>query len=162
MATTSRRSAVVTLPTDTAILITRDFDAPPRLVYKVFTTPELISRWWAGQKGQITSVEVDLRVGGSWRYAMEANGGFEVAFNGEFRQIVPNELIVCTEVFEAMPDVEPSVCTYTFVDRGERTTLELLAEYGSQEVRDAVVGSGMEDGMQEGWDIADEIAVSLA
>src|SRR5580692_1450350 len=102
--TTSSGTAVVTLPTDTQILITREFDAPRHLVYKAWTTPELIARWWGGQRGEVTLVEVDLRVGGRWRYVMTANGGFEVAFHGEYREIVPDERIVCTEVFEGMPD----------------------------------------------------------
>src|SRR5258708_15323837 len=99
MAMTSSGTAVVTLPTDTQILITREFDAPKHLVYKAWTTPELIARWWSGGMGEVTSVDVDLRVGGAWRYVMIAGGGFEVAFHGEYREIVPNERIVCTEVF---------------------------------------------------------------
>ena len=101
---TSSGTAVVTLPTDTQILITREFDAPKHLVYKAWTTPELIKRWWSGERGEVNSVEVDLRVGGRWRYVMSPNGGFEVAFHGEYREIVPNERIVYTEVFEGMPD----------------------------------------------------------
>src|SRR5919205_4052369 len=103
MATTSK-SAVVTLPSDTQILITREFDAPRHLVYRAYTTPELIARWWAGERGEVTSVEVDLRVGGTWRYVMRANEGFEVAFHGEYREIVADERIVRTEVYEAAPD----------------------------------------------------------
>src|SRR6202163_2572337 len=102
-AMTSSGKAVVTLPTDTQILITRDFDAPRHLVYKAWTTPELIKRWWSGDRGTVTHAEVDLRVGGTWRYVMTANQGFEVAFHGEYREIVPTERIVSTEVFEAMP-----------------------------------------------------------
>src|SRR6476659_7988420 len=104
MAVTSSGTATVTLPSDTQILITREFNAPKHLVYRAYTTPELIKRWWSGDRGEVTSVEVDLRVGGTWRYVMTANGGFEVGFHGEFREIVPNELLVNTEVFEGMPD----------------------------------------------------------
>jgi len=75
--------AEVSLPSDTEILITREFDAPRHLVYRAWTTPELITRWWAGDHGEVTSVEVDLRVGGAWRYVMKATGGFEVGFHGE-------------------------------------------------------------------------------
>src|ERR1700737_4572190 len=96
----SSGTARVTLPTDEQILITREFDAPKRLVYKAWTTPELIKRWWSGHHGQMTSVEIDLRVGGKWRYVMVAGGGFELAFHGEYREVVPNERIVSTEVFE--------------------------------------------------------------
>src|SRR5439155_13504472 len=103
-AVTSSGTAVFTLPTDTQILITRDFDAPKHLVYKAYTTPELIERWWSGDRGVVTSVDVDLRVGGTWRYVMTANEGFEVAFHGEFREIVTDDRIVSTEGFEGMPD----------------------------------------------------------
>jgi uncharacterized protein YndB with AHSA1/START domain len=99
-AMTSNGPAVVTLPTDTQILITREFDAPHHLVYRAWTTPELIKRWWAGDRGKVTLAEVDLRPGGSWRYVMTANGGFEVAFHGEYQEVVPGERTVSTEVLD--------------------------------------------------------------
>jgi uncharacterized protein YndB with AHSA1/START domain len=95
---TSSKTAVVTLPAPTQILITREFDAPRDLVFRAWTTPDLIARWWAGDRGQVTSVEVDLRPGGTWRYVMTANGGFEVAFHGEYREVVAGERIVTTEI----------------------------------------------------------------
>ncbi|HEY7008196.1 MAG TPA: SRPBCC domain-containing protein, partial [Jatrophihabitantaceae bacterium] len=101
---TSSKTAVVTLPSDTQILITREFDAPRHLVYRAYTEPELIKGWWSGDRGTVDSIEVDLRVGGSWRYVMTATGGFEVAFHGEYREIVPDEKLVSTEVYEGMPD----------------------------------------------------------
>ncbi|MBO0772928.1 MAG: SRPBCC domain-containing protein, partial [Actinobacteria bacterium] len=79
------RAATVTLPADDQILISREFDAPRHLVYRAWTTPELVRRWWAGNRGQVTSIEIDLRVGGRWRYAMVADDGSEVAFHGEYR-----------------------------------------------------------------------------
>src|SRR5215510_2766854 len=100
MATTSSQKAKVTLPAEAQILITREFDAPKDLVYRAFTTPELVKRWWAGKRGEMTSAEIDLRVGGRWRYVMVADGGFEVGFHGEYREIVPNERVVSTEVYE--------------------------------------------------------------
>ena len=157
---TSSGKAVVTLPTDRQILITRDFDAPRHLVYKAWTTPELIKRWWAGDHGEVTSAEVDLRVGGTWRYVMTANEGFEVAFHGEYRDIVTDERIVSTEVFEGMPDA-PALSTNTFVDSDGRTTLTILVEHSSQEHRDAHINSGMEGGMQESMDDLEEVALSL-
>lgn len=159
-AMTSSGTAVVTLPTDTQILITREFDAPKHLVYKAWTTPELIKQWWSGDRGEVTSVEVDLRVGGAWRYVMVANGGFEVAFHGEYREIVPNELIVATEVWEGMPDAY-AVDTHTFSEKDGRTTLHLLVEHSSKEHRDGHINSGMEGGMQEAMDHLEQVAVSL-
>ena len=159
-AMTSSGTAVVTLPTDTQILITREFEAPKHLVYQAWTTPELIKRWWSGDRGEVTSVEVDLRVGGTWRYVMKANGGFEVAFHGEYREIVPNELIVATEVWESMPDAH-AVDTHTFTEKDGRTTLTLLVQHSSQEHRDGHINSGMEGGMQEAMDHLEQVAVSL-
>ena len=73
----SSGTATVTLPTDEQILITREFDAPKHLVYKALTTPELVKRWWNAKRGEVTIAEIDLRVGGKWRYVMVADGGFE-------------------------------------------------------------------------------------
>jgi uncharacterized protein YndB with AHSA1/START domain len=158
---THSAAATVTLPTDEQILITREFDAPKHLVYKAWTTPELVKRWWSGQRGTMTLVEIDLRVGGMWRYVMDAGG--EVAFHGEFREIVPNERIVTTEVYE-MPDAgdsEPALNIVTFSEVDARTRLELLVECPSQEIRDAIINSGMEIGMQEQMDLLEQLAISL-
>ena len=158
---TSSGTAVVTLPTDTQILITREFNAPGHLVYKAYTTPELIKRWWSGDRGEVTLAEVDLRVGGRWRYVMEANGGFEVGFHGEYREVVPNERLVTTEVYEGMPEGE-AVVTHTFSEKDGRTTLTILMLLPSQADRDAVINSGMEGGMQESMDHLEQVAVSLS
>ena len=160
MATTTN-SAKVTLPTDTQILITREFDAPSQLVWKAYTTPDLIARWWGGSHGKVTSAEVDLRVGGSWRYVMAANEGFEVAFHGEFREISEPDRLVNTEIYEGAPE-GVGVVTTTFTESGGRTTLTQLCEYGDRAVRDAVIESGMEGGMQESMDALEQVAVSLA
>lgn len=157
---TSSRTAVVTLPADTQILITREFNAPRHLVFRAWTTPELIKRWWAGDRGEVTSADIDLRVGGTWRYVMTANGGFEVAFHGEYREIVPNERIVSTEVFEGMPDAE-AVSTATFTEQDGSTTLTLLVQHTSREHRDMHINSGMEDGLQEALDYLEKVAASL-
>jgi uncharacterized protein YndB with AHSA1/START domain len=159
-AMTTSGTAVVTLPNDTQILITREFDAPRHLVYKAYTTPELIKRWWAGDRGEVTSIEVDLRVGGTWRYVMVANGGFEVAFHGEYREVVTDERLVTTEVFEGMPDAE-AVDTLTLTGSGARTTFTMLVQHSCQEHRDAHINSGMEGGMQEAMDQLENVANSL-
>src|SRR5204863_2662609 len=145
MPVTISRTATVMLPADDQILITREFDAPRELVYRAWTTPELVKRWWSGRRGEVTSIEIDLRVGGRWRYVMVANEGFEVAFHGEYREIVPNERIVSTEVYEAVPDAE-AVDTVTFAEADGRTLVSILVQHTSKEHRDAHVDSGMEDG----------------
>ena len=166
MAAVSSGTAKVTLPTDEQILITREFDAPKHLVYKAWTTPELVKRWWSGRRGTVTLAEIDLRVGGQWRYVMDAEGGFEVAFHGEYREIVPNERIVNTEVYEMPgapplpPEDEPlNIVTFTEVDG--RTTLSVLVQTTSKQLRDTIIDSGMESGMQESMDALEEVAVSL-
>jgi uncharacterized protein YndB with AHSA1/START domain len=157
-------TAKVTLPADDQILIEREFGAPAHLVYRAWTTPDLVSRWWPGRRGTMVSCEIDLRVGGRWRYAMTANEGFEVAFHGEFREIVPNQRIVSTEVFEGVPDGDdhPAVNTITLAETGRRTKLSILMQLDSREIRDAIIASGMEGGMQEGMDLLEEIAASLS
>ena len=161
MATTIN-SAKVTLPTDTTILITRDFDGPKHLVWKAYTTPELIRRWWAGSHGTVTTAEIDLRVGGSYRYVLVSNGDepFEVAFHGEFHHVEPTEKLVNTEIFEGAPD-GVGLVTSTFTEVDGRTTLTQLCDYGSREVRDAVIATGMEGGMQSSFDAMDEVVASL-
>ncbi len=159
-AATSSGTAVVTLPADTQILITREFGAPRHLVYQAWTTPELIKRWWSGDRGEVTIAEVDLRAGGAWRYVMTANGGFEVAFHGQYREIVPNERIVSTEIFEGMPEAE-AVNTVTFTEKDGRTTVTVLVQHASKEHRDMHINSGMEGGLQEAMDHLEQVAVSL-
>jgi uncharacterized protein YndB with AHSA1/START domain len=134
------------------------------LVYKAWTTPELVKRWWGGHRGKVTLAEIDLRVGGRWRYVMVAHGGFEVGFHGEYREIVPNERIVSTEVYEGIPDGEANAAlnTVTFTKADGRTTLTLLVQMPNKEGRDAILSSGMEVGMQEQLDVLEQLAISLA
>ncbi len=159
-AMTSSGTATVTLPTERQILITREFDAPKHLVYKAWTTPELVKRWWNAKRGEVTIAEIDLRVGGTWRWVMVAHGDVEVGFHGEYREIVLNERIVSTEVFEGMPDAE-SLNTLTLTEEDGRTTLTVLVEHAAQEHRDAHINSGMEAGMNDAMDLLEEVAVSL-
>jgi uncharacterized protein YndB with AHSA1/START domain len=155
-------TAILTLPSDTEILMVREFDAPKHLVYKAYTTPELVKRWWAGKRGTVTVAEIDLRVGGQWRYAMLAEGGFEVAFHGEYHEIVPDTKLVNTEIFEGAPEAGAAIITCTFeAIEGDRTRLTMLTSVDSVEIRDMIVGSGMETGAQEGLDILEAIAIEL-
>jgi len=165
MAVTSSGTATVTLPTDEQILITREFDAPKHLVYKAWTTPELVKRWWHANRGEMTVAEIDLRVGGKWRYVMIADGGQEVGFHGEYREIVPNERIVSTEVYEGMPQGDSpeqgTLNTASFAEEGGRTTLTILVEAPSKEIRDAIIDSGMEAGLQDALALLEQVARSL-
>ena len=166
MTMTSSGTATLTLPTDEQILITREFDAPKDLVYKAWTTPELVKRWWNAKRGEVTVAEIDLRVGGSWRYVMVTHDGFEVAFHGEYREIVPNERIVATETYEGVPEgvteEQATVLnTVTFTEADGRTTVTVLVEHKSKEDRDAHINSGMEAGLQDALDLLEGIAKSL-
>ena len=163
MAVTTSGTAKVTLPSDNQILITREFDAPRHLVYKAFTTPELVRRWWTAKRGEMTTCEIDLRVGGRWRYVMVTPDGAEVGFHGEYREIVPDERIVSTEAFEGIPDADDhaSLNTMTLAETNGRTKLEILVEHPTKEGRDMHIQSGMEDGLQDALDLLEEVAVSL-
>jgi len=164
MAAVSSGTAKVTLPTDTQILITREFDAPKHLVYKAWTTPELVRQWWHANRGEMTVCEIDLRVGGGWRYAMVAEGFGEVAFHGGYREIVPNERLVTTEAYEGIPDADANaaVDTLTLVEVDGRTTMTILVEHPTKEGRDGHIASGMEAGMQDALDRLEQVAVSLS
>ncbi len=160
-ARTSSKSAIVSLPSDEHILITRQFGAPKHLVYQVYTRPELVKRWWHAGLGQMTVAEIDLRVGGAWRYVMVTGGGLEVGFHGEYREIVPNERIVSTEIFEGMPDGQ-ALNTVTFTEANGRTTVTMLVRHASKAERDAHINSGMEGGLQSAMDLLEQVAVSLS
>ena len=167
VAVASSGSAVLTLPTDTQILITREFDAPRHLVYKAWTTPELVKRWWHAKRGEATIADIDLRVGGKWRWVMITDDGLEVAFHGEYREIVPNERVVYTEVYEGVPvpegeEEQAAVVTMTLTEKNGRTTATLLSELPNKEVRDMIIESGMEGGMQDAMDLLEQVAISLA
>ena len=108
--------------------------------------------------------EIDLRPGGKWRYAMDATqGGFEVAFHGTYREVVPNERLVYTEVYEGMPgpDEDAVVNTVTFTEVDGRTTVEIVVHCATKEIRDIIVSSGMEDGLQDALDLLEELAASM-
>jgi uncharacterized protein YndB with AHSA1/START domain len=166
MTLTSSSRAKVSLPTDQQILIEREFDAPTHLVYEAYTTPELVKRWWHANRGEVTLVEIDLRVGGRWRYVMVATNGSEVGFHGEYREIVTNERLVSTEVYEGLPEGvseedAATLNTATFVEENGRTTLAILVEAKSKIARDAIIESGMEEGLHDALDLLEQAALSL-
>ena len=162
---TSKGKAVVTLPSDTQILITREFDAPAHLVWKAWTTSELVMRWWHANRGTMQRADIDLRVGGKWRWVMIANKGFEVGFHGEYREIVPNKKLVYTEVYEGIPvgpeGEVPALNTITLTPKGNKTIVTNLVECGTKEVRDMIIDSGMESGMQDALDLLEQVALTF-
>jgi uncharacterized protein (TIGR03086 family) len=157
---TRHGSATVTLPSDTEILITRTFEAPLQVVWEAITTPRHLLRWWGPDWCPLVSCSIDLRVGGAWRYVARDVDGNELAWSGTYREILPTEQIVSTEVFEGFPDAE-SVNTVTLTDHDGCTTLRTLVRHTSREHRDGHVNSGMERGMQVTFDRLDELLVDV-
>jgi uncharacterized protein YndB with AHSA1/START domain len=155
-------TAVVTLPTATSILVTRRFAAPPHLVYRCYTEPDLVRRWWSGGTGEVAVADVDLRVGGRWRFVIVGDG-YEVGFHGVYREIVAAARIVCTEVYEGAPDAEANaaLCTYAFTPSGDGTSVTLLTQVRTTADRDGILDSGMEKGMQASWDLLEQVAMSV-
>lgn len=151
----------VSTPSDREIRMTRLFDAPRDLVFEAMTKPEHIVRWW-GRLGEGYSVpvcEVDLRVGGRWRFVNRHPHG-EAAFNGVYREIAPPDRLVFTEIFEDYPDAE-SVVTTVFTEENGRTRMTATVEYPSIDVRDMVMKSGMDRGAAISYDRLEEVAREL-
>ena len=167
MTVSSSPRAILSLPTDEEILVTREFAAPRHLVFEAWTTPELVERWWQANRGRVTLVEIDLRVGGKWRYVMVADDGMEVGFHGEYLEIVPGERLVTSEVYEGLPDgvseeMGGTTNTLTLTDTGSGGTLAtLLIKATSKDSRDAIIASGMELGLQDALDLLEATAQSL-
>lgn len=153
-------SAVVTLPSDTEILITREFDAPAALVWEALTRPEHIKRWWGPEWCPVTSAEMDVHVGGTWRYVCRMDDGTELGWHGEYREIDHGHSITSTEVFEGFPDAE-SLNTMTLAESDGVTTLTTLVRHTSREHRDGHIKSGMEGGMQDTFNRLDHLLVGL-
>ena len=151
----------VTTPSDQQIRLTRLFDAPPRLVFEAMTKPEHVREWW-GRLGEGYSVpvcEIDLRVGGRWRFVNRHPNG-EAAFHGEYREITPATRLVFTEIFEDFPDAV-SVVTSEFADENGKTRMTVTVRYPSQEVRDMVISSGMSRGAGISYDRLEDLVVRL-
>jgi uncharacterized protein YndB with AHSA1/START domain len=151
----------VTTPSDREIRMTRLFDAPRHLVFEAMSKPEHIQRWW-GRLGDGYSVpvcEVDLRVGGKWRFVNRHPHG-EATFYGEYREIAPPERVVFTEIYEPFPDAE-SVVTAVFTEENGKTRLTATVRYPSVEVRDMVLQTGMADGAAISYDRLEEVTSEL-
>ena len=161
MTVTSSRRATLTLPTDEQILITREFDAPRHLVFRTWTTPELVKRWWHANRGEATLVEIDLRVGGKWRHVMVTPDGTEVGFHGEYLEIVVPERIHHTEIFDPFPD-SPALVTMTLEERDGKTHYQTRVVHTTKEARDMHIQSGMEVGAGLSYDQLERVAQSIA
>lgn len=150
----------VTTPSDREIAMTRVFDAPRHLVFRALTTPELVQKWLLGPPGWTMPVcEMDLRVGGAYRFLWRGADGAEMGTRGVFREIAPPERFVATEQFDKPWYPGEALVTYLLVEQGGKTTLTLTVLYASREARDGVLKSGMERGVATSYDrLADLLA----
>ena len=123
-------------------------------------TPELVQRWWGFDTAEWLVCDIDLRVGGQWRYLIR-DRGMEVGFHGEYREIDAPHRIVSTEVYEGFPDAV-AVNTVTFDEVDGVTTLTTVVHHSAQEHRDGHIASGMEGGMQVSYDRLEDLVQSLA
>lgn len=140
----------VTAPTDREIVLARAFDAPRRLVFDCMTKPELLRRWMLGPPGWTMPVcEIDLRVGGAYRYVWHGENGEKMGMGGVYQEIAPPERVVATELFDGAG--EASLVTSELVEHGGRTTLTTTILYPSKAVRDAMLATGMAAGMEAGY-----------
>jgi uncharacterized protein YndB with AHSA1/START domain len=140
----------VTTPSDREVVLTRVFDAPKELVFTALTTPELLKRWFGPHGWNLVVCDVDLKVGGAWRFVLEGPDGRSMGMSGKYLEIVPSERTVHTEAFDEYPG--DSVVTTVLTEEDGKTTLTGTVLYESKEVRDAVVESGMEHGAAETYD----------
>lgn len=152
----------VSTPSDREIRLTRIFDAPRELVFDVMTKPEHIRRWWGclGEGYSVPVCEVDLRVGGAYRFSNRTPNGELATFYGVYREITPPARLVFTEIFEPFPDAE-SVVTTELTQEDEKTRMVLTAVYPSMEVRDTVLASGMAKGAAISYDRLEDLAQEL-
>jgi uncharacterized protein YndB with AHSA1/START domain len=152
----------LTLLGDREIVATRVFNAPRRLVFDAFTKPELLKRWLYGPDGWSLDVcEVDLRVGGSYRYLWRHANGMEMGMGGVHREVVPPERIVSTQLFDHDWTGGEAVGTMVLTEHDGKTTLTNTVLYSSREARDAVLKTPMEQGMAAGYDRLEAMLPSL-
>lgn len=150
----------ITLPTDRDIEMTREFNAPRHLVFKAFTDPKLIPRWW-GLRSHTTTVEkMDMRPGGAWRYVCTDEEGNTFAFSGIYKEVVPPERLVYTFVFEPMGG-QGMTEAVTFHEKNGRTIVTTVSTYLTREDRDGMIASGMERGANESYERLDELLATF-
>ncbi len=150
----------VTTPGDREVVLTRVFDAPRWMVFDAFTKPELLKRWFGPHGWSLVVCEVDLRVGGGFRFVLRGPDGREMGMRGVYREIVPPERSVHMESFDDYPG--ESQVTTVLAEQDGKTTLTATVLYPSPEVRDLVLKSGMEHGAAESYDRLAELLKSSA
>lgn len=153
----------VTTPSDTQIVITRQFDAPPHLVFACYTQPALIKRWLNGAEGWVMTVcEFEARVGGRYRYEWKAPSGYVMGMGGVVREIEPVSRVVSAELFDDDWTGGETVAVLDFIDETPRTTLVNTITYASKEGRDGALATPMAEGMEFGYKKLDDVLIELA
>lgn len=153
--------AVVTYPSDTELVITRDFRAPRALVFEALTTPEHVRQWYGLSADGMLVCDIDLRVGGRWHYVLAGEpGGEDHSFSGEYLELDPPVRLVSTEAYDNIPGAS-YVVTVTLAEADGVTTLRSHLQYDSPEARDGHVGSGMEYGMNIAYNRLDALLARL-
>jgi uncharacterized protein YndB with AHSA1/START domain len=160
MTETARNATSFSTPSDLEIAMTRVFDAPRELVFKAYTDPAAIPRWWGPRRYTTTVEELDVRPGGKWRFVSRGEDGAEYAFRGEHREIVPPERLVVTFEFEGTPG-QIVVDTATFEEIDGKTKVTIVSRFPSVEARDQMLQSGMEAGAAESWDRLAELLATM-
>jgi uncharacterized protein YndB with AHSA1/START domain len=152
----------ITTPNDREIQMTREFDAPRELVFKAYTTPDLLKRWLGVFGGWSLAVcDVDLRVGGAYRWVWQ-RGDTTMGVSGVYREVAAPARVVATERFDNPWYEGDGLVTVTFEERGGKTTLNMNIRYISKDVRDAVLKSGMETGVSASFDKLAELLPSVS
>lgn len=167
MATTNSARLIVTTPSDREIVITRVFNAPRRLVWDAWTKPEYVARWFGAAGWTVPVCEIDLRPGGTYRYVMRSSDGQEVTLRGVYRDVVPPERLVTTEVFEGFSEVgyrpeDQTVSTAVLTERDGKTTWTATIVYPSKAIRDGALATPMEEGMNDSFDRMDAVLATMA
>jgi uncharacterized protein YndB with AHSA1/START domain len=156
MTSKAGNKTILTTPTDREIVMTREFDAPRELVFKVMTDPELIPRWWGPARYPTRVDTMDVRPGGKWRFVSTGSDGEEFAFRGEYREITPPERIVQTFEFEPFPG-HVSIETGVLEEKDGKTVFTTTSLFDSKEDRDGMLSSGMEGGAVETHDRLEQL-----
>jgi uncharacterized protein YndB with AHSA1/START domain len=142
----------VTTPTDRQIVLTRVFDAPRRMVFDALTKPDLLKRWFGARGWHLVVCEVDLRVGGAWRFVSRGPDGTDMGHGGVYREIAPPDRLAYTELFDGQSYPGESLITQELVEQDGRTTLTSTVRYASREGRDTALRYPMARGVAESYD----------
>lgn len=161
MAMNDKNRATVEIVSDTEIVISRTFNAPRELVFEAITDPKHVPNWYGCASMLLVVCEIDLRVGGKWRYVLRMPDGSEHAFSGEYREVMRPSRLVSTESYEPIGPGHEMVATVTLDEKSGRTLFKNRLAYKSKADRDGHLGAGMEKGMQEAFDRLEEVLASF-